>query len=104
MLTPYLVIAALVLGLGLPALFYCWTAAMVHPPSVLLWMVTVFFAYSAARLLALTYVATFFGPFDPRIIFSTYTAALIFCSATIAEAVRLHFLASHESGPLQPER
>jgi hypothetical protein len=104
MLTPYLVIAAIVLALGLPALFYCWTAPAVHPPSVLLWVVTVFFAYSAARLLALTYVATFFGPFDPRIIFSTYTAALIFCSATIAEAVRLHFLASHESGLHQPER
>ncbi len=104
MLTPHLVIAAIVLVLGLPALLYCWTAPAVHPPSVLLWVVTVFFAYSATRLLALTYVATYFGPFDPRIIFSTYTAALIFCPATIAEAVRLHFLAVRGRGAHQPER
>jgi hypothetical protein len=33
----------------------------------------VFWTYSFVRLLALAYVAVFFGPFEPRIIFSTYT-------------------------------
>lgn len=103
MMTPHLVIASMVLVLGLLALFYCWAAPAVHPPSVLLWVVTVFFAYSAARLLALTYVATFFGPFDPRIIFSTYTAALIFCPVAIAEAVRLRLRAARESKARQME-
>ncbi len=103
MMAPHLVIAAMVLVLGLLALFYCWTAPGVHPPSVLLWVVTVFFAYSAARLLALTYVATFFGPFDPRIIFSTYTTALIFCPVAVAEAVRLRLLAARESRASQLE-
>ena len=97
LMAPHLVIAAMVLVLGLLALFYCWAAPAVHPPSVLLWVVTVFFAYSAARLLALTYVATYFGPFDPRIIFSTYTAALIFCPVAIAEAVRLRLHAARKS-------
>lgn len=104
MLTPQLVAAAVLLVLGFPALLYCWTAPAGHPPSVLLWIVTVFFAYSAARLLALTYVSTYFGPFDPRIIFSTYTAALIFCPVTIAEAVRQYFLALHQRRAHQPER
>lgn len=103
MMTPHLVIASMVLVLGVLALFYCWAAPTVHPPSVLLWVVTVFFAYSTARLLALTYVATYFGPFDPRIIFSTYTAALIFCPVAIAEAVRLRLLATRESKTRQME-
>jgi hypothetical protein len=103
MLTPQLIIAAVVLVLSLPALLYCWTAPAGQAPSVLLWIVTVFFVYSAARLLALTYISTFFGPFDPRIIFSTYTAALIFCPAVIAEAVRQYFLALHQRRAHQPE-
>ena len=32
----------------------------------------VFWTYSIIRLLALTYVAVFFGPFEPRMIFSTH--------------------------------
>lgn len=32
-----------------------------------------FFGYSLIRLLALAYVAVFLGPFEPRIVFSTYT-------------------------------
>lgn len=85
----HLAVAAMVLALSLIALFYCWSAERVHPPGVLLWMVTLFFGYSALRLLALAYVATFIGPFDPRIVFSTYTAALLFCPVAIAEAIRL---------------
>jgi hypothetical protein len=103
MMTPHLIIASMVLVLGVLALLYCWAAPAVHPPSVLLWVATVFFAYSAARLLALTYVATFFGPFDPRIIFSTYTAALIFCPVAIAEAVRLRLHAAREGKARQME-
>lgn len=92
---PLLVVAAILMTFSVPALFYCWASEQVHPPSVLLWIATVFFAYSALRLLALAYVATFLGPFDaaPRVIFSTYTAALIFCPAIIAEALRLRMLA-----------
>jgi hypothetical protein len=33
----------------------------------------VFWTYSFVRLLALAYVAVFFGPFEPRMIFSTHT-------------------------------
>jgi hypothetical protein len=103
LMTPHMVVASMVLVLGLLAFFYCWAAPAVHPPSVLLWVLTVFFAYSTARLLALTYVATFFGPFDPRIIFSTYTAALIFCPVAIAEAVRLRLHAAREGKARQME-
>ncbi len=96
LLNPHLTVAAIVLVFGLAALLYCWTEKSVHPPSVLLWVTTLFFVYSLLRLLALAYVATFFGPFDPRIIFSTYTVALIFCPVAIAEAIRLRILADRE--------
>jgi hypothetical protein len=37
----------------------------------------VFWAYSFIRLFALAYVAVFFGPFDPRMIFSTHTGLAV---------------------------
>lgn len=99
---PYLTLTAIMLILSIGSLIYCWTAEYVHPPSLLLWIGSVFFGYSILRLLALTYVATFLGPFEPRIIFSTYTTALLFCPILIAEAVRLHMLSiRHRRASLQ---
>lgn len=101
LMAPHTAVAAMVLMLSLLALIYCWTAERVHPPSVLLWIVTLFFAYSALRLLALAYVATFIGPFDPRIVYSTYTAALLFCPVAIAEAIRLRRRAAYGRRAIQ---
>ncbi len=93
-LEPHLALTAALLALSLLAIVYCWAAEHTHPPSVLLWIATLFFAYSALRLLALAYVAVTLGPFDPRIVSSTYTAALLLCPVAIAEAVRLRRLAT----------
>lgn len=97
MVKPYFAFSAIMLILSIGGFLYCWTAEHVHPPSILLWIVTVFFGYSLVRLLALTYVATFLGPFEPRIIFSTYTTALLFCPIVIVEAVRLYRLSISRS-------
>jgi hypothetical protein len=48
----------------------------------------VFWAYSLARLMALSYVAVFFGPFEPRIVFSTCTAMGILSVLALVESVQ----------------
>ena len=50
----------------------------------------VFWAYSMLRLLALAYVAVFLGPFEPRIVFSTYTGLAMLGILAIREAIQAH--------------
>jgi hypothetical protein len=48
---------------------------------------TVFALYCGLRLAALSYVAVFLGAFDPRMMFSLYTAGMLFALPLIADAV-----------------
>jgi hypothetical protein len=50
----------------------------------------VFWIYSLIRLLALAYVAVFIGPFEPRIIFSTYTGLGILGILVIWDSIQTH--------------
>jgi hypothetical protein len=86
MVLPYQMIAALLLVLSAPALLFRWTIAKV-PPDIFLWAATIFYSFTAVRLGALAYLATFFGPFNSRILFSTHVVALIFAPVLIANAV-----------------
>lgn len=48
----------------------------------------VFWAYSVIRLLALAYVSVFFGPFEGRIIFSTYVALSVLSIFAIWDSIQ----------------
>jgi hypothetical protein len=50
----------------------------------------VFWAYSLLRLLALAYVAVFLGPFEPRIVFSTYTGFGLLGILAIWDSIQAH--------------
>ena len=50
----------------------------------------VFWAYSLLRLLALAYVAVFLGPFEPRIVFSTYTGFGMLGILAIWDSIQAH--------------
>ena len=50
----------------------------------------VFGAYSLFRLLALAYFAVFFGPFEPRIVFSTYTGFGMLVILAIWDSIQAH--------------
>ena len=50
----------------------------------------VFWAYSLLRLLALAYVAVFLGPFEPRIVFSTYTGFGMLGILAIRDSIQAH--------------
>ena len=50
----------------------------------------VFGAYSLLRLLALAYFAVFFGPFEPRIVFSTYAGFSILGILAIWDSIQAH--------------
>lgn len=79
--------AVLIVG-GLVALVIRWTWYPSVPETELLWIVTLFLGFSALRLAALSYVAVFLGPFDSRIVFVTYTGALLCSFLAIAEVFR----------------
>jgi hypothetical protein len=51
---------------------------------------SVFWVYSLLRLIALAYVAVFLGPFEPRIVFSTYTGLTMLGILAIREAIQAH--------------
>lgn len=53
------------------------------------WIAIIFFAFTLVRLLALSYVSTYFGQLDPRLFFSTYVIGLSFISVIIFDFVTL---------------
>lgn len=59
------------------ALLWRWTMYPNVPISPIFLLCSIFWIYSIFRILALAYVAVFFGPYEPRIIFSTYTGSII---------------------------
>lgn len=85
---PLQLLAALLLVASLPALAYRWLRCWVLPPDAFLWLATMWYAYVAVRLAALAYIATFFGPFDWRVLFSTYTVGLILAPLLLVDALR----------------
>lgn len=90
MRVPFQLLAALVLVASLAALAYRWARSDALPPGPLLWIATVFFVFAAIRMAALAYVGIRLGPFDPRIVFSTYVVALVFAPLLLLEAMRAH--------------
>ena len=85
---PLQLLAALLLAASLLALVYRWLRCRILPPDAFLWLATVWYAFAAVRLAALAYIATFFGPFDARVLFSTYTVGLILAPLLLIEALR----------------
>lgn len=77
------------------ALILRWVAYPRAPLTSIVVLCTVFWLYSAIRLMALAYVAVFLGPFEPRIIFSTYTGLQllsIFAIWDMFQARKIHVL------------
>jgi hypothetical protein len=67
------------------AVVWRWTMYPGVPMSPLYCLCLVFWIYSAVRLLALAYVAVWFGPYESRIVFSTYTGFSILSFLAIWE-------------------
>jgi hypothetical protein len=82
------VLGAVLIVVGCVALVIRWIWYPNAPETALLWIVTLFLAFSALRLAALSYVAVFMGPFDSRMVFVTYTGALLCSVLAIAEVFR----------------
>jgi hypothetical protein len=74
------------------ALILIWinVSAVSARPAVL--MATAFYLFMLFRLAVLSYLATFFGPFEPRLIFATDVVALLFAPILVREA--LHVLST----------
>ena len=79
--------AVLIVG-GIIAVVIRWVWYPNAPETELLWIVTLFLAFSALRLAALSYVTVFMGPFEPRMVFVTYAGALLCSPIAIAEVFR----------------
>lgn len=86
---PYQVTMAILLVCSIFALAYCWLVPDVPRASATLWFVTVLFVYSVLRLMALAYVSTFLGPFDSRMVLSTYVLSSFVAPLSIVEALRV---------------
>ena len=65
------------MSLATVALLWRWTMYPNVPLSPIFLLCSIFWIYSIFRILALAYVAVFFGTYEPRIIFSTYTGLII---------------------------
>ncbi len=85
----YRVAGGLVIALSWIALAYCWLVAAPAQVSGLLRLATIFHLYAFVRLMALAYVATFLGPFDSRMVMSTYLLSLLMAIPLLAEAWRV---------------
>jgi len=84
----YRPLAAALIALGLVAVVLRWTLYPHVAEAPLFWFGALFFAFAALRLAALADVSVFLGPFDPRIMFSTYTGALLVSPAAVADLIR----------------
>ncbi|PHM21775.1 MAG: hypothetical protein CK604_05280 [Curvibacter sp. PD_MW3] len=82
-----IVLVAVIVGAS-AALVWRWGMYPGVPVTPLFVLCVIFWAYSLARLLALAYVAVFIGPFESRMVFSTYTALSLLSLLAIAECVQ----------------
>jgi hypothetical protein len=89
---PLLACAALLLVLSFPALAFRWARSGTHPPDALLMAGTVIYAFILLRVAALAYVAVYLGPFESRVMFSSYVVALMLAPLFIAQAWRARIL------------
>lgn len=71
------VLGALIVVLGPLALVARWALYPAVALSPVFMLGTVFLAFASARLLALAYVAVYFGNFEPRMILALYSALLL---------------------------
>lgn len=85
----YRVAGGVVIALSWIALAYCWLVVAPARVSGALRLATIFHLYAFVRLMALAYVATFLGPFDSRMVMSTYVISLFMAIPLLAEAWRV---------------
>jgi hypothetical protein len=82
------VLGGLLILISAVALVCRWVLYPNAPAGPVSRIATIFWTYSLVRMAALGYVAVFLGPFDSRIMFTTYTAALLLSPFVIADAVQ----------------
>jgi len=87
LLSPYQIIAALLLLVALAALAFRLWIAVRAPLGPLALLGLIVGAYGLFRLAALTYVAVYFGPFTDRIVFSTYAITVALALPFMAETI-----------------
>jgi hypothetical protein len=84
---PYRVAAAILLMAALIFLAVRLWVADRRAPGALALIGIIFGLYCLIRLAALSYVAVYMGPFDPRMVFSIYAAAVLLALPFIAETI-----------------
>jgi hypothetical protein len=80
--------ATLLMAAGLVAFLARWALYPNMPTGPAYWIAALFYAFAGFRILVLAYVATFLGPFDPRIVFALYTGALLLSPFVLADFLR----------------
>jgi hypothetical protein len=85
----YRIAGGIVIALSWIALAYCWLVAAPAQVSGVLRLATIFHLYAFVRLMALAYVSTFLGPFDSRMVMSTYLISLFMAVPLLVEAWRV---------------
>jgi hypothetical protein len=71
------------------ALAWCWLLPGTPAPGAVLWIATVLQVYAVLRLMALAYISVFLGPFDSRMVLSTYVIGSIVAPLLVVEALRV---------------
>lgn len=84
---PYQLLGVVLILAALAALFWRWWSSDRVPMGSVALMGSVFAIYSIGRVAALSYVAVYMGKFDPRMMYSTYAAAMMLALPVVAEAI-----------------
>lgn len=84
------VVVGMAFVVGTVALVWRWVMYPGVPASPVFKLCVVFWVYSAVRLLALAYVAVFLGPFEPRIVFATYTGLSVLGILAVWDLIQAH--------------
>jgi hypothetical protein len=78
-------LCSLLLVTGSAALILRWTLYPGIEGNPVYWLALLFWLYSLIRLCALGYVSVFFGPFDPRMIYSTHISLAFLAPLIISD-------------------
>jgi hypothetical protein len=82
------VISFLIIISGLAMLIWRLVMYPIIKLDPIYYVLVLFLIYSILRIIALSYVAVFLGPYESRIIFSTYTGLLLICPLFIWECIQ----------------
>lgn len=83
-------VIAVVIVLGSIALIWRWMMYPGVPASPVVNLCVVFWVYSVFKLLALSYVAVFFGPFESRIVFASHIGLSVLGIFVISDTIQAH--------------